>query len=126
MKGDAETLSRRQERAIATLISEPSISESACSAGVGVVTLWRWMKLPQFKEQYRVARREAVSQAICQLQGASTVAVWTLKDIAGNRVLPSSARVAAAKTILEMSIKGIELEDLAIRVEDLELHVTKP
>ncbi len=55
-----------------------------------------------------------------------TVAARTLKHIAGNRGLPSSPRVAAAKTILDMSIKGIELEDLAIRVEDLELHATKP
>jgi hypothetical protein len=26
---------------------------------VGEVTLWRWIHIPEFKEQYRLARREA-------------------------------------------------------------------
>jgi hypothetical protein len=29
--------------------------------------------------------------------------------------------VSAAKTVLELALKGVELEDLAVRVEDLEL-----
>ena len=31
-----------------------------------------------------------------------------------------SARVTAAKTVLEFAVKGIELEDLSARVEQLE------
>jgi len=101
------------------------MSEAAGAAGIGDVTLWRWMQIPEFKEQYRLARREAVSQAVGHLQGACSVAVVALKDIAQDVACPASARVSAARTVLELAIKGIELEDLAARVEELELQVTR-
>ena len=83
------------------------------------------MQIPEFKEQYRIARWEAVSQAVGHLQGACSVAVLALTDIAQDVTCPASARVSAARTVLEMAIKGVELEDLAARVEELELQVTK-
>jgi len=125
MKGHGEKLSRNQDRAIAALLVHASMSEAADAAGIGEVTLWRWMQIPEFKEQYRLARREAVSQAVGHLQGACSVAVVALKDIAQDVTCPAGARVSAARTVLEMAIKGIELEDLAARVEHLESQVTK-
>jgi len=125
MKGHGEKLSRNQDRAIAALLVHASMSEAADAAGIGEVTLWRWMQIPEFKEQYRLARREAVSQAVGHLQGACSVAVVALKDIAQDVTCPASARVSAARTVLEMAIKGVELEDLAARVEHLESQVTK-
>lgn len=37
---------------------------------------------------------------------------------------PASARVSAARTVLESALKGVELEDLAVRVEELEFQVS--
>ena len=37
----------------------------------------------------------------------------------------ASARASAARTFLELALKGVELEDLAVRVEKLELQVSK-
>ena len=125
MKGHGEKLSRNQDRAIAALLVHASMSEAAGAAGIGDVTLWRWMQIPEFKEQYRLARREAVSQAVGHLQGACSVAVVALKDIAQDVNCPASARVSAARTGLELAIKGVELEDLAARVEELELQVSR-
>ena len=125
MKGHGEKLSRNQERAIAALLVHASMSEAADAAGIGEVTLWRWMQIPEFKEQYRLARREAVSQAVGHLQGACSVAVVVLKDIAQDVTCPAGARVSAARTVLELAIKGVELEDLAARVEELELQVAR-
>ena len=125
MKGHGEKLSRNQERTIAALLVHPTMAKAATAAGVGEVTLWRWMQIPEFKEQYRIARREAVSQAVGHLQGACSVAVLALKDIAQDVSCPAGARVSAARTVLEMAIKGVDLEDLAARVEELELQVTR-
>ena len=125
MKGHGEKLSRNQDRAIAALLVHASMSEAADAAGIGEVTLWRWMQIPEFKEQYRLARREAVSQAVGHLQGACSVAVVALKDIAQDVTCPAGARVSAARTVLELAIKGVELEDLAARVEELELQVAR-
>ena len=125
MKGHGEKLSRKQEKAISALLVHPTMCEAASAAGIGEVTLWRWLRVPEFKEQYRLARREAVSQAVGQLQGACSVAVMALTDISQDVNCPASARVSAARTVLEMALKGVELEDLAVRVEELEQQVAK-
>ena len=125
MKGHGEKLSRNQERAISALLVHPTMTQAADAAGIGEVTLWRWLRIPTFKEQYRLARREVVSQAVGQLQAACSVAVVALTDISQDVNCPASARVSAARTVLELALKGIELEDLAVRVEELELQVSR-
>ena len=125
MKGHGEKLSRNQERAIAALLVHPTMLKAAAAAGVGEVTLWRWLQIPGFKEQYRLARREAVSQAVGHIQGACSVAVVALTDISQDVNCPASARVSAARTVLELALKGVELEDLAVRVEELESQVSR-
>ena len=60
-----------------------------------------------------------------QLQAACSVAVVALTDISKDVNCPASARVSAARTVLEMALKGVELEDLAVRLEDLEKRVVK-
>ena len=123
MKGHGEKLSRKQEKAISALMVHPTMAKAAAAAGVGEVTLWRWTQRPVFKEEYRLAKREAVSQAVGNLQNACSVAVLALTDISQDVNCPASARVSAAKSILELALKGVELEDLAVRVEELELQV---
>jgi hypothetical protein len=48
-----------------------------------------------------------------------------LTDIAQDVSCPASARVSDATTVLELAIKGVELEELAARVEELELQVAR-
>ena len=125
MKGHGENLSRNRERAIAALLIHPTMLAAAAAAGVGEVTLWRWLQIPEFKEQYRLARREAVSQAVGHLQGACSIAVLALTDVAQDVNCPAGARVSAARTVLELALKGVELEDLTVRVEELESQVVR-
>ena len=118
-------ISRKQDTAIGALLSRPTISAAAESVGIGESTLRRWLKDRDFLAAYRAARREAVSQAVAHLQGACSVAVVALTDISQDVNSPASARVSAARTVLELALKGVELEDLAVRVEELELQVTR-
>ena len=59
------------------------------------------------------------------LQAACNVAVVALTDISQDVSCPASARVSAARIVLELALKGVELEDLAVRVEELESQVTR-
>ena len=117
-------ISRKQDTAIGALLSQPTILAAAESVGVGESTLRRWLKDGDFLTAYRAARREAVSQAVGHLQGACSVAVLALTDISQDVSCPASARVSAARTVLELALKGVELEDLAVRLEELELQVS--
>ena len=59
------------------------------------------------------ARREVTAQAIAQLQQIGSVAVKTLRGVMEDVTATPAAKVTAAKAVLEMSMKAIELEDLA-------------
>ena len=120
MKAAEENLTPKQERALVALLDCGEIKRAAFVAGVGEVTLWRWLQLPAFQSRYRAARRQLVETAIAQLQSDCTIAVRVLREVAEDKQAPASSRVAAAKTIIEQSIGAIELMDLQDRVEMLE------
>jgi len=120
MTGHGQKLSRKKESAIAALISLPTIGDAAKSVGVGEKTLFRWLKLPYFQEAYRKARKEIVTQAIAQIQNSLSDAVKTLSDIMKDSGAPASARVTAARSIIDTAIKAVEIEDLEFRLSALE------
>jgi len=114
-------LSRKQDQTIAALLTSPSILDAARQSGVAEVTLYRWLKLDGFQAGYREARRQVVQQAIVQIQGACAEAVETLRAIMCDTAAPASARVSAAKTVLDTAVKAVELEDLGTRIAALEV-----
>ncbi len=120
MIGHGEKLTRKQDQAIAALITCPSMLDAARQSGVAEVTLYRWLKLEVFQRAYREARRQVVQQAIVQIQGVCAEAVATLRAIMQDSTAPASARVSAAKTVLDTAVKAGELEDLEQRLAALE------
>ena len=84
------------------------------------MTAWRWLKDATFQAAYREARRAVVQQAITQVQHATGEAVETLRAVMQDSEAPASAKVSAAKTILETAVKAVELEDLEARIAALE------
>ena len=67
-----------------------------------------------------MAKWEAFGQAIALTQRYAPVAVNTLVQVMMDDSAPSSSKVAAATTLLRFGREGIELDDLAVRVEALE------
>jgi hypothetical protein len=118
MKGHGEKLSRKQELAIAALLSEPTVSAAAAKVGVGEVTLWRWQSDPSFKKAFRAARREAMEKATAFLQQSSWAASTTLVRLLGAG--SESVRLRAATAILDQANKGLELLDHEERLATLE------
>ncbi len=119
MNGHGEKKSRKSEQFIAALMSYPSIEAAAKSVGIGNATAWRWMKDPKFTQEYREARREAMRHTTARLQEAAREAVECLRDIQKTGG-SESARVAAARTILEQALKAADLEDVQDRLQALE------
>lgn len=113
-------ISRKQEKAIAALLTCSSITDAVQQCSMAESTLYRWLKETAFLEAYRKARRHVVQQAIGQLQQATGRAVQTLLVIMLESTAPASAKVTAAKAVLETAIKAVELEDIESRLADLE------
>lgn len=120
MKAADEILTPKQEKALVALLECGEIKEAAQKASVGEVTLWRWLQIPEFQSRYRAARRTLVESAMAQLQQDCAVAARTLREVAEDSEAPASARVSAARTILDQSVSAIELLDLQERIERLE------
>jgi DNA-binding MurR/RpiR family transcriptional regulator len=120
MRGPAEKLSRKREVAIAALLTAPTIADAADAASISEPTLWRWLQREDFQTAYRQARREAVSQAVAYLQRVASDAVDTLRAVMQDSQKPASARVSAARAVLDLAIRGVEIEDLEARIQALE------
>ena len=120
MKGHGSKFDRKQEEAIAALLTQRNIEEAARVTGIGSTTLVRWLQMPEFQAAYRDARRAAFSQSIARLQQASSAAVSVLVKIMVDPDAPTSSRVRAADVVLERASKAIELEDLDQRIAELE------
>jgi hypothetical protein len=126
MAGHGSKFGRKKEAAITALLTQRNIEEAALAAGIGKQTLIRWLKLPEFQEAYREARRAAVSQANARLQQASCAAVSTLVKIMVDPHAPAAARVRAADRILERGKQGLEIEDIEVRLAALEQSAEQP
>lgn len=122
-KSQASKQDRLKEAAIIALLTAPNIEAAAQTAGVSDTTIYRWLKLPEFQEGLREARKQAVSLAINNLQQSTATAVKVLQDVAKNEDAPASARVSAAKSILDMALKAVELDDIIGRLKKIEALV---
>src|ERR1017187_7394182 len=71
MKGHGAKFGRKQEEAIAALLTQRNIDEAAKAVGIAPNTLLKWMKEPEFDTAYREARRATFRQSVARLQQAS-------------------------------------------------------
>jgi hypothetical protein len=78
------------------------------------------MKEEDFDAAYRDASRKAFGQGIARLQHMCSAAVSTIGKIMFDAGAPASTRLRAAECIVNLSAKGIELEDIEARVSELE------
>ncbi len=113
-------MARKQDDAIAALLTQRNVEEAARAAGIGTRTLLRWLKLPDFQAAYRQARRDAFGQAIARLQQGTSAAATTLLKTMIDPATPASVKVRSAEVIFNQATKAIEIEDIEARVSELE------
>jgi hypothetical protein len=116
-------LTAKQEKALASLLKLGEVKAAAADAKVGETTLWRWLKDEAFGAAYRDGRRRLVEVSVSRLMADSTAASKALREITEDTTAPASARVAAARAILDHSIKGVEMLDLEPRLREIEKSI---
>lgn len=120
MTDSSANLPAQHEAVLAALLAQPTIQTAAKQAKVSEATVYRCLRDDEFKTRYRKARTEIVEHAIVQLQRDAATATKTLRAVCEDKDAPASARVAAAKAILDGAVKAVELQDLTARIEALE------
>ena len=82
--------------------------------------LYRWLREEDFQEDYRSLKQEILGHSITRLQKASSLAVDALVEIVQDQERPPAVRVMSARSILDFSNKGVEIETLEESILNLE------
>jgi phage terminase small subunit len=114
------TLTNRQRKAIAALMSSRNVAAAAQAAGVGLRTLHRWLDDPAFVAELQAAERQAIDGAIRQLADLSGLAVDTLRSAMNDAGAAHAVKIRAADIALARLIPLKELADLEQRIAALE------
>ncbi len=123
MKGHGEKRSRKEEAAVSALLTESGIAAAARKADVAESTLRHWLQDSDFAERCRSARRQVLEQSTARLQLATVDAVNALQAVVTSQDSPPSIRVSAARTILDMAYRAVEVGELSERLHSLETLV---
>jgi hypothetical protein len=110
---------RKQDEFIAALLTHSSVESAANAAGISRATGWRWLQRQDVLERLRQARQQAWSRAMAQLQEAGPEAVEALRKIL-REAKGEAPRVSAARTILELGVRAVELVSIEERIGKLE------
>ena len=121
MAGHGEKLERKQEQAIAALLTEPTVEEAARKARVSYSSLKGWMQLPEFASAYRAARAGVLERVVARLVRACDGAVARLEENLDAANPHASNRAAIA--IIASTLKGVEALDLRAEVDDLKRQI---
>jgi hypothetical protein len=116
---------KKSEQAIAALLTTDTICAAAEQAGVSERTLLRWLQDDDFQRAYREARRQAVQHAIVRVQRCTREAVDALAEIMTNPEASASARVSAARSVLQLAMQAVQIEDLEARIAALERELVR-
>jgi len=115
----AKKLSRAQLLAIPHLAAGNSIRATADTIGVSERSIRRWLRQPEFAAALREAEKEVWNATVRKLRALGEKAVNTLGRVLEDPGATPSARIQAARAILD----GIAKAEALSRLQDLEDRV---
>ena len=113
-------MTEKQARALAALLSEPTQAAAAKKVGISARTMRRYLAEPDFAEAYQQAHTQLVENATKQIQRGLSSAVDTLYEIATDKNAGKTARVSAARALLEHGLRYTEAVNILERLQALE------
>jgi len=119
VKGHGAKYGRKKEAAIAALLTHKNHEEAAHAIGIDLKTLKRWMRLPEFIDEYRRARWEVVEQAYARVQQNTGAAGLVLLKLMADPATPASGRIRAALGVFGLAREALDF-DIETRVSELE------
>ena len=116
-------LTDRQIKALPHLVSSATYTEGCKKAKVNKTTLYKWLRIPEFKAELGRQRDEVAAEAFEMLSQGLTKAVEALVGLLDNK--DDRLKRLAAKDIIEHILKRKEIEDLDKRLKAIEGKLAK-
>ena len=109
-----------EERALSALLTSKTKLEAAEKAGITDRTMRRYFENPEFCQRYREAFAGVVQDATRRAQQLLEPALSTLQTVMEDEEIPAQARITAAKSIIDYSLRLTEQADILEQLRELE------
>lgn len=109
-----------KEKLLAALLTSQSKKEAAAAAGIAERTMRTYFEDPEFCQRYREAFAGVIEDATRQAQALLMPALSTLQTVMEDEEIPAQARITAAKSIIDYSLKLTEQADILEQLRELE------
>lgn len=109
-----------KEKLLAALLTSRSKKEAAAAAGIAERTMRTYFEDPEFFQRYREAFAGVIEDATRQAQALLMPALSTLQTVMEDEEIPAQARITAAKSIIDYSLKLTEQADILEQLRELE------
>lgn len=116
-------MTSKQQKALVTLLTSPTREKAAAMAGITSKTLRNYLADPEFQAEYKRAFTALLEDAVRQAQQAVSPALFTLREIVEDTEENAQARISAARSVLEYSLKLTETTDILARLDELESEI---
>ncbi len=116
-------LTGKKLKALEALITCDTVEEACKASGISRTTMYRNLNDPEFSKALKSAKRQLVNRAVLRLQQTCGDAARALAEVCRDKDAPASARVSAAKTILDSAFRALESEDIEERLKALEQRI---
>ena len=113
-------MKNNDEKILSALISTRTISAAAAAAGVSDRAIYTRLSDDAFRAEYERRQSMTLDAACKALQEAMTEAAAVLTSIMKDADTGPTARISAARNVLDYGMKLTELTDLTARVAALE------
>jgi hypothetical protein len=115
-----DDFSVRLPEAVSAFVSTGTISGAAKALGIGRDKMKQWRERPEFEAALERVGNSLLSAAMRQLESDCVAAARTLREIMNDTSANVFARLSAARTILELSLKSAEVQSLKLKIKRLE------
>lgn len=112
------SITPRQEKLVAALLTQPDIQSAAKAAGVGSTTAHRWLKQPAFQEALTHQRDEFMRESLSSVKNHAGRAVRELSKLLDNP--DARLRRMVCNDILQHVVRVHEMLDIDVRLLALE------
>ena len=109
-----------KEKLLAALLTSRTKKEAAAAAGISDRTMRSYFEDKEFCQRYCEAFAGVIEDATRQAQALLMPALSTLQTVMEDEEIPAQARITAARSIIDYSLKLTEQADILEQLRELE------
>ena len=113
-------LTTKQKKVLAALLKYPTHKQAAVAAGISERRLREYLQNEDFKQEYRHCLDMILNESMSAAKQALIPALSTLLDICKDEKRTDTARIAAARAIIDACLRLNDAADIAERLGNLE------